>query len=62
MLKIKPAKAKIKRVGMVLSSQVSRLEMFDVIIKETESDYEMQVRLTKVDKSELLIVDNPRYD
>lgn len=61
-LKIKPSETRMSRIDMLMTSKTARLEIYDAEIKSLESDYVMDVKLIKVEKSDLLIVDNPRYD
>ena len=47
---------------MLLTSKVTQLQIYKVKVQAIDSDYELETNLTKVNKSELLVVDNPRYD
>jgi len=46
---------------MLISSQVTKLEMDDALIESLDGNFSMSVKLTKVHKGELLTVDNPKY-
>ncbi len=46
---------------MLMTSQVTRLEVYKIKIQAVDSDYELETNLTKVNKTELLSVDNPQY-
>ena len=59
--KSKPYETKTKRVDMLISSQVARLEMYDTMVESLDGSYQMSVKLTKVNKGELLWIDNPKY-
>ena len=61
LLKKKPCETKTKRVDMLMSSQVTKLEMYDTQVESLDGNFSMSVKLTKVHKGELLTVDNPRY-
>ena len=61
LLKKKPCESKTKRVDMLMSSQVTKLEMYDTQVESLDGNFSMSVKLTKVHKGELLTVDNPRY-
>ena len=61
LLKKKPCESKTKRVDMLISSQVTKLEMYDAQIESLDGNFSMSVKLTKVHKGELLTVDNPEY-
>ncbi len=60
-LKVKPAETKTSRIDMLMTSQVTRLEVYKIKIQAVDADYELETNLTKVNKSELLSVDNPQY-
>ena len=47
---------------MLMNSRVTRIESNDVVIRSLDDSYEMDVRVTKVNKGELLRIDNPRYE
>ena len=62
LLKKKPSETKTQRIDMLMSSQVTRMETYDAVIESLDNSYQMNVRLTKVNKGELLTIDNPKYD
>ena len=43
---------------MLISSQVTKLEMYDTLVESLDGDFSMSVKLTKVHKGELLTVVN----
>ena len=61
LLKKKPCETKTKRVDMLMSSQVTKLEVYNTLIESLDGNFSMSVKLTKVHKGELLTVDNPEY-
>ena len=61
LLKKKPCETKMKRVDMLITSQVTKLEMQDARIESLDEGFSMEVILTKVLKGELLTVDDPKY-
>ena len=46
---------------MLITSQVTKLEMYDAQIESLDGGFSMEVKLTIVHKGELLTVDNPKY-
>ena len=62
LLNIKPSETRTARVDMLLESKVSRLEIYNAKLEDVDSDYSLEVKLTKIHKNELLFVDNPGYD
>ena len=61
MLTLKPAESKIKRVDMLMESKTTRLETYNITIHGIDSEFKMEAKVTKVEKSELLNIDNPQY-
>ena len=61
LLKKRPIETKTKRVDMLISSKVTELEVYDTVVESLDGDYQMSVKLTKVNKAELLSIDNPKY-
>ena len=61
LLKKKPCETKTRRVDMLMSSQVTKLEVYNTLIESLDGNFSMSVKLTKVHKGELLTVDNPKY-
>ena len=61
LLKKKPCEMKTKRVDMVITSQVTNLEMYDARIESADRGFSMEVKLTEVHKGKLLTADNPKY-
>ena len=47
---------------MLMTSKVTRLEVYNVNVQALDSDYELEVNVAKVNKSELLFVENQRYE
>ena len=60
-LKLKPMETKTTRIDMLMTSQVTHLEVYKVKVQALDSNYELETNLTKVNKSQLLVVDNPQY-
>ena len=46
---------------MLMTTQTARMEFYDAKISSIDGNYEMNVNLTKVDKTELLSINNPGY-
>jgi hypothetical protein len=60
-LKIKPREIKRQRINMLMTTQTARMEFYDAKISSIDGNYELNVNLTKVDKTELLSINNPGY-
>ena len=54
LLKKKPCETKTRRVDMLISSQVTKLEVYDTLVESLDGDFSMSVKLAKVHKRELL--------
>ena len=61
LLNKKPVDVKMKQIDMLMSSKLERLETYETEIQSVDGDFSMQVDLIKVNKSELLSIDNPHY-
>ena len=61
LLRKKPVEVATKRVDMLMNSQEVLLETYEADVEAINADFRMHVNLTKVNKEELLFVDNPRY-
>ena len=61
LLKKKPSETKTRRVDMLISSKVTKLEVYDTVVESLDGNYQMPVKLMKVNKAELLSIENPKY-
>jgi hypothetical protein len=63
LLNKKPSEASTKfRVEMFMGSHLTRMETYDVVVQSLDNSFKMYAKLTKVDKNELLSIDNPQYE
>lgn len=46
---------------MLISSKATKLEVYDTVVESLDGSYQMSVKLTRVNKAELLSIDNPNY-
>jgi hypothetical protein len=61
-LHIKPLDVQTKKIDMLMCSKQARLETYEVKIETTETNFAMTTNLIKVDKPELLFLENPDYE
>ncbi|CAB4034967.1 Hypothetical predicted protein, partial [Paramuricea clavata] len=61
LLKLKPSQSQIKNIDMLMASKTSKLEIYDMKFDSLDGSFSLPVRATKVNKSELLLIDNPKY-
>ena len=47
---------------MLMNSKTALIEIFDAKISSIDGNFELDAKLTKVNKSELLTINNPEYD
>ena len=62
LLKINPIDVQVKQVDMLMSRAMARLETYQASLKSVCGEFEMEVNLIKVNKGELLEINNPHYD
>ena len=62
MLSKKPSEIATKRVEMLMCSHIAKSETYDAVLQATDNTFKMNVKLTKVNKGQLLSIDNPRYE
>ena len=61
MLNVKPKETRTSKIDMLLTSKITRLDIYEAKVESVDNDYSMDVKLIKVEKGELLTVDNPNY-
>ena len=62
-LKKRQVTREVRKIEMMLGSTTREVELANIRIKAVgENDYEMEVEVTKVNKGELLLIDNPNYN
>lgn len=61
LLKKRPCEKKTKHVDMLISWKVTKLEVYNTVVESLDGNYQMSVKLTKVNKAELLSIENPKY-
>lgn len=62
MMHKKPIEVTTKHVEMIMGSHIAKTETYDAVLGSIDDTFQMDVKLTKVDKTQLLSVDNPRYE
>jgi hypothetical protein len=62
MLNVKPIESRTSKIDMLLTSRTTRLDIYEAKVESVDGDYAMDVNLIKVEKGELLTIDNPHYD
>ena len=57
-----PTEIKPKKIEMLMASATARMEIFKTTVSSRSGDYSSDVNLTKVNRGELLSLENPRYE
>jgi hypothetical protein len=57
-----PMETKTKRIEMMLGSTTTKVEIYNDKVKSIDGDFTMDVNVTKVDKPQLMHLDNPNYE
>ena len=56
-----PSEAKRQRIDMLMGSKTSQMEIYDAKISSIDGSFKLEAKLTKINKTELLTIDNPEY-
>ena len=62
LLGMHPTEIKPKKIEMLMASVTARTEIFKTTVSFKSGDYSLDVSLTKVNRGELLSLENPRYE
>ena len=57
-----PTEIKPKRVEMLMASTTARMEINKTFVSSGSRDYSLEVNITKVNRGELLSLENPQYE
>ena len=60
-LKRKPKAVKTKRIEMMLGSTTTRVEIYAASIKSLDQKFELEIEMSKINKPELMKLNNPNY-
>ena len=61
-IKEKPKRTEVKRIEMMLHTAIRKIEIFEAEISSLDGKFKLKTEISKVEKSTLLTVPNPRYD
>ena len=62
LLKVRPYQCKVRQIEMMLGAVTKQVEIFQVQVSSTSGDFCLDTEVTKVDKNQLLSLENPRYE
>ena len=60
--KVRRYQRKVRQIEMMLGAVTKQVEIFQVQVSSTSGDLCLDTELTKVDKNQLLSLENPRYE
>ena len=59
---MKPAETQTKQIEVMLGSKTTNVEIYNVSVTSINGDFKMSVTVSKVDKPELMMLENPKYE
>ena len=62
LLQVRPYQREIRQIEMMLGAVTKQVEIFQVQVSSTSGDFSLTTEVTKVDKNQLLFLENPRYE
>ena len=60
-LKIKPMKVERRHIEVMIGSVTKNIELYQIRVKSLESDFSLEMQVSKIDRDKLLVLENPRY-
>ena len=60
-LRLKQERAEVRRIEMMIGAVTKRVEIYNLPISSVKGDFRFEAEVTKVDRKELLTVNNPKY-
>ena len=61
LLCVKPSAVQTKSIDMLMSTKVVAFEVYDLSLQSVNHQFTLPVKATKINRSELLSIDNPNY-
>ena len=61
LLRVRPCQREVRQIKMMLGAVTKQVEIFQVQVSSTSGDFCLNTEVTKVDKNQLLSLENPRY-
>ena len=62
MMRKKPSESNTRHVEMLMGTHTAKLELYDAELSSIDGEFKMDVKLTKVNKTQLLTIPNPQYE
>ena len=61
LIKVRPKSTGLRQIAMLTGITTRTMQVFDVVISSVSGDFKLDVDITKVNKRELLVLENPFY-
>ena len=61
LINARPKSTGLRQIAMLTGITTTTMQVFGVVISSVEGDFKLEVDITKVNKRELVVVENPRY-
>ena len=62
LIKVRPKSTGLRHIAMLTGITTRTMQVFDVVISSISGDFKLGVDITKVNKRELLVLENPCYE
>ena len=62
LLRVRPCQREVRQIEMMLGAVTKQVEIFQVQVSSTSGDFCLNTEVMKVDKNQLLTLENPRYE
>ena len=62
LIKVRPKSTGLRQIAMLTVVTTRTMQVFDVVISSVSGDFKLDVDITKVNKRELLVLENPCYE
>jgi len=61
LIRATPKSASLRQIAMLTGITTRTMQTFDVVMESVTGEFKLNVNITKVERRELLTLDNPRY-
>ena len=61
LIKAKVKSSSFRQIAMLTDVETRTMQVYEVVMRSVTGDFSLNVNVTKIEKRELLTVDNPRY-
>lgn len=62
LINVRPKSTGLRQIAMLTGITTRTMQVFDVVISSVAGDFKLDVDITKVNKRELLVLENPGYE